>query len=543
MSEAIVTGTGSSAGEPAYDDARVLSGGSVSGGEEEVPERDEPTVDRPAATDAGEITDRLRKGVAEGLILPRDASIAAGRMGLKALPEGNSDAAALYGITSRQGRATTRRVSEIVQGQEGDIPVRADDTASSGASAPDPSALVGAEISLSPLPESSDGMRALEVLRWQEQGEPVRRSRPGEGSAPGSTRVRQHRYRYQLRTRMQSVASNPVRSVGSPYLVLPMTLGPDLVERVPQTQRRRGRPPDLDWLASQVSALNQAYADRDASFRDLASIVLWAFARYPASPDRSLEADGLCIAAAIYRELGSLGAYWLAQRVRYLVGDQDIRAIGSAHDSIIVLRNSGYWNQARLLLDEALSALRHSDISNSDKSWLHQLLLGLASLFFTGIHPVIDAEAARRYCRAGQAFPYGYESRRWLRGLRRAEFEIEYACARRRAMASRERFWLTPAAARCFDLAEQEMRDEDTPMYRAQWALMRMRLGIDRRDTAEIVSSAEDYLKLGSDHRWIIRDHPSERYQYTRYRLAVLQKNRWIERELPEISEAFPGVY
>jgi hypothetical protein len=516
-------------------------GGSVSGGEDEKIAHDDAEIDRRVADNAGDIIDRLREGVVEGLILPRDASIAAGRMGLKALPEGSSDAGAFYGITSRQGRAAARRVSEIVHGQEGSVPASADNTSLSGVLAPDPVALVGAELALSPSPRRSDGMRALDVLNWQEQGQPVQRSRAGEGSVPGSARVRQHRYRSQLRARMKSVASDPARSVGAPFLVLPMALGPSLIERVPQAQRRRGRPPDLDWLASQVSALNRAYAERDASFRDLASVVLWGFARYPASPDRSLEADGLSLAAAIYRENGSLGAYWLAQRVRYLVGDRDIRAIGSAHDSIIVLRNCGYWDQAKLLLDGSLRMLHDSDIPDSDKSWVHQLLLGLAPLFFTGTHPVIDAEAARRYCRAAQAFPYGHESSRWLRGLRRSEFEIEYAGARRRASATRERFWLTPAAARCFDLAEQGMQDEDEPMYSAQWALMRMRLGIDRRDSAEITSSAHDYLELGSCHPWVIRDHPSERHQYSRYRLAALLKSKHVQHELPDLSEAYPG--
>jgi hypothetical protein len=85
------------------------------------------------------------------------------------------------------------------------------------------------------------------------------------------------------------------------------------------------------------------------------------------------------------------------------------------------------------------------------------------------------------------------------------------------------------------------MQDEDEPMYSAQWALMRMRLGIDRRDSAEITSSAHDYLELGSCHPWVIRDHPSERHQYSRYRLAALLKSKHVQHELPDLSEAYPG--
>ena len=291
------------------------------------------------------------------------------------------------------------------------------------------------------------------------RGCPVRRSQSDAAAIPGSSRVRQHRLRHHLRGRVGAVRTSPVRSVGMPYLVVPMSLEARLLEVVPPAQRRRGRPPDLDWLASQVNALRRAYAERGASTADLAKIALWGFAQYPTSPDRCLEADGLHTAGAIARERGSLSAYWMAERVRYLVGDRDIRTIRSAHDSIIVLRNNDYWDRARTLLDESLKALDRSDILNCDRSWIQQLLLSLAPLFFSGVKPVIDAETARAYSRAAWIFPYGYEDNHWHRQTRRAEFEIEYTAARRRSLACRERFWLGPSALQCLDTADRAMQD------------------------------------------------------------------------------------
>ena len=228
----------------------------------------------------------------------------------------------------------------------------------------------------------------------------------------------------------------------------------------------------------------------------------------------------------------------MAERVRYLVGDLDIRTIRSAHDSIIVLRNNDYWDHARMLLDESLASLDTSDIPNCDRSWIQQLLLSLAPLFFSGIKPVIDSETARAYSRAAWTFPYGYEDSYWHRQTRRAEFEIEYTTARRRSLACRERFWLGRNALHYLDAAERAMRDNREPMYTAQWSLLKMRLGIDRRDTDEIVASARGYLELGDQMPWIFRDHPSERRQYSRYRDIAIRKNRWLEGELPQIDES-----
>ena len=221
----------------------------------------------------------------------------------------------------------------------------------------------------------------------------------------------------------------------------------------------------------------------------------------------------------------------------------DIRTIRSAHDSIIVLRNNDYWDHARTLLDESLTALDRSDIPNWDRSWIQQLLLSLAPLFFSGVKSIIDAETARAYSRAAWIFPYGYEDSHWHRQTRRADFEIEYTAARRRALACRERFWLGPSALQCLDAAERAMQDNKEPMYTAQWSLLKMRLGIDRRDTSEIVASAQGYLELGNQVPWIFRDHPSERRQYSRYRNIAIRKNRWLEGELPQIDEAItdPG--
>ena len=468
--------------------------------EVDLPSQDEPVAEERSAegssAEIAAVIERLQDIVAEGVISPRDASLAAGRLGAKALPEAGSDAEELYGLSPRQGRNVARRVSAALVEREGQASQAAIQPPPSP-SAPDPVALVGAELSLSPLSErADDGSRALQVLRWQEQGVPIRRTRASEPAASGTARARQHRYRPQLRTRLESVKVNPHWSVGLPFMVLPMTLEPRLLELVPAAQRRRGRPPDLGWVAAQVADLRCAYAERSVSSSDLAKIVLWSFAQYPSSPDRELEADGLSTVAAIARERGGLGAYWLAERIRYLVGSPHIRTITSAHDSIIVLRNNDYWERSRLLLDYTLACLRQGEIPDHHRSWIEQLLLGLAPLFFTGINPIIDAEAARMYARKAWVFPYDHKSSRWLPQTRRAEFEIEYTVAQRRSLASRERFWLNSQTLRSLDLADNAMQCSEEPMYQAQWALLPMQLGIDRRDTAEIISAAQQYLTL-----------------------------------------------
>ena len=194
-----------------------------------------------------------------------------------------------------------------------------------------------------------------------------------------------------------------------------------------------------------------------------------------------------------------------------------------------------------MLLDESLAALHQGNIPNCDKSWLQQLLLGLAPLFFSGVNPVIDAETARAYCRDAWTFPYGYESNQWQRQTRRAEFEVEYTVARRRSLATHERFWLGSSALQRLDAAEQAMQGNEEPMYSAQWSLLKMRLGIDRRDTSEILTAARRYLEIGKQVPWVLRDHPSERHQYSRYRNSAIAKTRSLEHELPQIEEAAQG--
>lgn len=504
-------------------------------GQEDESPSDEGQSDCDVPVGPATLAEDLQQITEGGLISPRDASLAAGRMGIKVLPEANSDASALYGVTSRQGRNVTRRVAEVLRNV--DESSSAAPVAAPGTPSPETNALVAAELALSAHPMHSDGSRALDVLRWQEQALPVRRSRADGPATPGEVRARQYRFRRHLRARIDAVSASPARSVGMPFLVLPMSLDARLLELVPAAQRRRGRPPDLDWLASQIYALRTSYDRRDVISSDLAKVVLWGFAQYPTSPDRYLEADALRTAASIARELGSLSAYWMAERVRYLVGDLDIRTILSAHDSIITLRNSNFWERSRRLLDESLAALDRSDIPNCDRSWIQQLLLSLAPFFFSGTKPVITSEEVRTYCREAWAFPYGFESSQWLRQTRRAEFEIEYTVARRRSRSSRERLWLGRNALRCLDAADLAMQDNDQPMYGAQWSLMKMRLGIDRRDTAEVVTSARGYLEVGSRLPWIFRDHRSERLQYSHYRTIAIQKNRRLERELPGIKD------
>jgi hypothetical protein len=137
--------------------------------------------------------------------------------------------------------------------------------------------------------------------------------------------------------------------------------------------------------------------------------------------------------------------------------------ITSAHDSIIVLRNNDYWGKSRLLLDYTLACLRQGEMPDDHRSWIEQLLLGLAPLFFTGINPIIDAETARMYARKAWIFPYGYKSSRWLPQTRRAEFEIEYTVARRRSLASRERFWLNSQTLRSRQQCDAMLRRANVP--------------------------------------------------------------------------------
>jgi hypothetical protein len=124
-------------------------------------EEEPPTGD--LTHDTGLIAESIQKITERNLVSPRDASLVAGRMGIKVLPEANADAVALYGVTSRQGRSIVRRVSTVLQQVHDDsLPASA---VSTGSLHPEPYALVAAELALSPYPGRSDGSRALHVLR------------------------------------------------------------------------------------------------------------------------------------------------------------------------------------------------------------------------------------------------------------------------------------------------------------------------------------------------------------------------------------------
>jgi hypothetical protein len=474
--------------------------------------------------------------VAEGRAAPRDASLAAGRLGAKALPEAGRDAPGAYGVTARQGRAIVQRVTRQLQ-QPGTTPGGRPAGLPAGAAAggPDPEALVGAEIALSGLSSRDDGFAAMRVIESQSRGTPVRRGQPSGAAVAGRDRTRQYRLRRHIAARITTVALNPGWSVGAPFMVLPMRLEPRLMDLVPARQRRRGRPPDADWLAAQASALARSYSARDGSASDLARIVTWGFAQHPASPDENLEADALRVAAAVARESGGLGAYWLAERIRYLVGHCDRRTLTASHDSVIVLRNHGYRHQSRQLLDQSLAALARSEIPDHDRVWIDQLLLSLATHYYTGANPILAAETARSYARRRWMRPYGTADTQWDQQARRAEFEIEYAAARRRSHRTRQRFWLHAQALRTLEAAEHAMRGSRQPMYLAQWALLRMRVGIDRRDSSEVTEWALRYAGLGAECHWILIDHPSELHEYRRYRQRATAKNRALDRALPMI--------
>ncbi len=493
----------------------------------------------------------LRSAVECDEVSPRDASLWAGLAGLKALPEKKIDAPVAYGVSARQAftvetqvGGALRRIGPGVQGAGPVVDVAGPSDAAPGgkpSGTADALALLEGELALSDHRYRDDGQRAVQALRARLDDAPLPRAKEVAGPVDGRRRVRQHRYRAHLSARRELLHADPAHSVGQPYLVLPSQLTPGDLPHVPARQLRRGNPPELAWLAGQVAELERSYRERDGAAARLARITAWAFARYGASPDPLLEARALKVAAAVAREEGGMAAYWLAERVRYLVGDRHIYALGASHDSIIVLRNNGYWAASRSVMARSLSFLRHGEDGDGSMddpdAWIsYRRLLGqLTTHYFTGPQQVIGADDARAYLRVDvEESGIGYDAY-WYPAMQRNLFEIEMVVARRRSLATGERFWLPDASRRLLDLADGAMSRCVSPMWQAQWALLRMRLGLFRRDPAEVQDAANAYFVAGTTAPYVIRDHASERHEYRRNRQAAARVDKVLARVLPEL--------
>jgi hypothetical protein len=477
--------------------------------------------------------ERLRRAVREGAVAPRDASLWAGLAGLKALPESKANAQILHGVGPRQARKIERSVAETLVGLD-DPPV---DPAQPSLNEDRPFALTAAEIALSAHPHLQDGERALGTLRSLERGEPVGRGGAGRPPTPTRDRVRQRRYRPQLAARVKALAEDPTRSVGQPYLVVPAVPPPTLAHLVPVEQRRRGRPPDVDWLATQVDRLRSAYANRDPTSRDLAKVLVWGFSRYPASPAPEVEAAGLRVVATIAREHGSMATYWFVERIGHLLGPSNIESLYAVHDAVIVLRNHGYQDAAKALLDWAVQVVPEAPMEEQEKPLLLCVLLGLSAYFFSGPHRLVEVAEARRdvlrLCASADAL--GTTS--WTPPALRAAFEVEFTHARLRARRDHERLWLHDAAEAALHDADHAMTTTSESIWRAQWALLRMQLGLLRRDNDEVMVAAATFWATLADNPWIARDMPSEAAQYEQYRRATVARNPRLDGRLAPITE------
>jgi hypothetical protein len=332
-----------------------------------------------------------------------------------------------------------------------------------------------------------------------------------------------------------ALAEDPTRSVNQPYLVVPAVLPPTLAQLVPVEQRRRGRPPDTDWLAAQVDRLRDAHVDRDGTSRDLAKVVIWGFSRYPTSPAPEVEAAGLRIAASIAREQGSMASYWLAERIRHLLGPRNIESLYAVHDAVIVLRNHGYQGEAKALLDWAVDVVPEAPMEERDKPLLLCVLLSLSAYFFSGPDRLVEVTEARRDALRLGASSEALGTGSWTAPALRAAFEVEFTHARLRARRDRERLWLHDAAEAALRDADRAMTTTTEAIWRAQWALLRMQLGLLRRDSDEVTVAAATFWATMTDNPWIARDMPGESAQYEQYRRATVARNPSLEGRLAPI--------
>lgn len=455
------------------------------------------------------LAEGLLHAVLAGQVTPRDASIWAAVTGMQALLMKKTEIAVRHGIGVRQLANIVSAVEKALRERE------QPDLRQDRGEACSPVPLVAAEIEMAGQIFVGDGRRALETLRSLRNAAPVTRSDVA-GPTPGAARVRQHRMRRSISDRIDLLGLNPELSVAQPYLVTPWVLPKSLAHLVPSSQQRRGKPPQEDWLARLTGQLGQSYERKDGQAYDLSRLALWAFSKFPQSPFPEVEAEALRHIAVIERERGSITCYWLYRRVCFLVGDVHPIPLLLAADAAITLRNHGYGSAADRLLKSTLAVLDQADISPVIRMLARWRILDqLAFNFSRSARLLALPDVATRYADALSACSEDL-GRRDYRGVAlRRYFGVEHARAILRAKQTGERAWLSPGAWEAFAKADGfSLTQDEEPIYRAQWSLERMLLGITLREPDLLIESARHFCRTVEVHPWIGSDHPSEMFGY-----------------------------
>ncbi|WP_440103569.1 hypothetical protein [Streptosporangium sp. H16] len=473
------------------------------------------------------LINELLKAITDGRVTPRDASIWAAAFGFKPLSTSKAEIAAQHGVGVRQVSNIAKKVDQILKTAGRAAKTLPPLPKTEGPLLP----LVAAEIDLSDHRYADDGRQAVETLKSIMEERPIAR-RGDTVPTPATSRVRQHRMRRSINSRLHLLNQNPDLSVAASHLVVPWALPSSLVDLVPLEQRRRGRPPDEDWVAQLSKNVEQSYARKDGNARDLAHLALWSFSRFPQSPFPGIEAQTLMNVALMARERGAMYCYWIYRRVRYLVGATHPVSLFLTADAAITLRNHGYTLAANRLLEAMLEVTEGANVANEARllaQWriLDQLTFNYSRSPRTQATPSTAARFADRLLECSDAL--GAQAHR-SQALRRV-FGVEFAHALLRSINNRERFWLHSKGWDAFAAADSFSSSEtEEPIYRAQWNLERMILGIMLRDADQTIESGSRFLCTLEKHPWIKTDHPNESYGYRLYRSRAV-------RLFPKISD------
>lgn len=499
--------------------------------------------------------DDLGRAVEAGQVSTRDASLWAGSMGLKVLPERPIDAPFQYGVGDRRARQVIRSVDAVVS--EDDHDGVGPKLATAGAATLQRTeidfsvALVGAELDVTDHPWKEDALHSWRTLGAQVQGEPIRRQRP---AMSGRRRTRSSRIRPVLAERVRLLSAWPRASLEFPYLVIPQVLPPRLYALVPSTQLRRSRPPDEAWLAELTRSAGEAYGARRLDARDLITMAIWGFARLPGAVPE-LEAQAMRVAATMAREQGRLSALWFAERVRVLLGDDHPDSLFAAHDAAIALRNHGFATAANQLLDRTLTRAARADIPVKKRLLAQSVLLG--QVRYNRTHTPLPVTDDRRWDPAREAVERGeivaeeLGMSAWLASAARSRFDLELNRAIHRGKLNRERVWLHSAALVAYDQAEVEIDRSDKAIWHAQWQVLRMEVALECRWADMLVDGAHRFVELCRRHPWIPRDHLSERRQYEKARHGALRARlpgaeslepMSVRRQLTDCADRLGGV-
>jgi hypothetical protein len=381
-----------------------------------------------------------------------------------------------------------------------------------------PVPLVAAEIEMAEQIHASDGQRALETLRSLRNSRPVTRSNAVEPT-PGAARVRQHRMRRSISDRLDLLKLHPELSVAQPYLVTPWVLPSSLAHLVPSSQQRRGKPPQEDWLARLTDKLRQSYERKDGQAHDLSRLALWGFSKFSQSPFPEVEAEALRHIAVIERERGSIRCYWLYQRVCFLVGSVHPISLLLTADAAITLRDHGYGSAADHLLKSTLAMLDQTDVSPHIRTLARWRILDqLAFNYSRSARLPVLPNIATRYADALFVCSEDLARSDYKGAAHRRYFGVELARAILRAKQTRERAWLSPSAWEKFTEVDKfSLAQDEEPIYRAQWSLERMLVGITLRDSDFLIESARHFRQTLEEHPWIRADHPNETFGYRLY--------------------------